>query len=66
MLYTKIVIDRLPEIIKAVFMNWPRYPFWNPFITSLSLFKGSIDHPKARGFIFVFNGKNLAHFTFNY
>jgi hypothetical protein len=42
---TEIVIDRPPEIVKAVFMDWPRYPLWNPFITSLSLLKGDIDHP---------------------
>jgi hypothetical protein len=26
-------------------MDWPRYPLWNPFITSLSSLKGDIDHP---------------------
>ena len=41
----EIVIDRPPEIVKAVFMDWPRYPLWNPFITSLSLLKGDIDPP---------------------
>jgi hypothetical protein len=43
----EIIIDRLPEIVKAVFMDWPRYPLWNPFITSLSLSKGDIDHPSS-------------------
>jgi hypothetical protein len=43
----KIFIDRPPEIVKAVFMDWPRYPLWNPFITSLSLSKGDIDHPSS-------------------
>jgi hypothetical protein len=42
---TEIVIERPPEIVKAVFMDWSRYPLWNPFITSLSLLKGDIDHP---------------------
>ena len=28
-------------------MDWPRYPLWNPFITSLSLLKGDIDHPSS-------------------
>jgi hypothetical protein len=40
---TEIVIDRPPEIIKAVFMDWPLYPLLNPFITSLSLSKGDVD-----------------------
>jgi hypothetical protein len=46
-LETEIVIDRPPELVKAVFMDWPRYPLWNPFITSLSLSKGDIDHPSS-------------------
>jgi hypothetical protein len=36
-LETEIVIDRPPENIKAVFMDWPRY----------SLLKGDIDHPAS-------------------
>jgi hypothetical protein len=44
---TEIVIERPPEIVKAVFMDWSRYPLWNPFITSLSLLKGDIDHPSS-------------------
>ena len=44
---TEIIIDRPPEIVKAVFMDWPRYPLWNSFITSLSLSKGDIDHPNS-------------------
>ena len=44
---TEIVIERPPEIVKAVFMDWSRYPLWNPFITSLSLSEGDIDHPSS-------------------
>jgi hypothetical protein len=42
---TEIIIDRPPKTVKAVFMDWPRFPLRNPFITSLSLSKGEIDHP---------------------
>lgn len=44
---TEIVIDRPPEEVKSVFMDWKRYPEWNPFITELSLLKGDIDHPSS-------------------
>ena len=27
---SEIVIERPPEIVKAVFMDWSRYPLWNP------------------------------------
>jgi hypothetical protein len=46
-LETEIVIDRPPEIVKAVFMDWPGYPLWNPFVSSLPLLKGDIDHPAS-------------------
>ncbi|KAI8897726.1 hypothetical protein BC833DRAFT_526733 [Globomyces pollinis-pini] len=44
-LETEIVIDCPPELVKSIFMDWSKYPDWNPFITSMSSLKGDFNNP---------------------
>lgn len=43
-LETEIIIDKSPEAVKAIFMNWSEFPRWNPFIISMSLTKGDLEN----------------------
>jgi hypothetical protein len=54
---TNIIIQAPPSIVRRTFLDFPQYPDWNPFITSLQ----TTASPKAGDQIdFVANGRPIS------
>lgn len=44
---TETMINGSPELVRTIFIDWFRYPQWNPFMTSLSSVKGDLNNPST-------------------